>query len=210
MEKTVYLLNTKIPRHIYDSYIKFILPTHDNFRACGNDMVEGIYAWTDKKKYLNDFFELRPRDLYGIITIVFDDKEEFHKFSVDNKECRLDYHDFDSGSDDGKSIGILTTFNEFIQVTENGSEYLEEFGINHLDLVDYEIFNGKIIDALDELNYTYEFDSQYGDESRLDNASFQSSYNLSSMGSRLQFNIRNEVNVLLHLYRFFFSEKRED
>lgn len=200
--KKVYLINALIPRDVYDKKIKYILPRGSDFRSKGEYMY-GIYAWCSNKKIKDEFLKSRRNDIYNVVEIEFDDKEEFKKFKVEQKESYLDYRKFETEIRD-ESIEVLTTFNEFIQVTEYGEENLNEFSYSNIDLVDYLIFTDDIINSLDTIGYTSEFDKNCLDFDRFDNAGYNASFNLTSLGRQLKFDVQNELSILLNLFRFFF------
>lgn len=204
--KTVYLINAMIPREIYDTGIKYLLPSNSDFRVNGNT-VSGIYAWTDSKKFLEDFLEARDSSVYKVVPIKFDDKDEFKTFKFNNKDAMLMYKSFNSECELGKSnkIDILVTFNEYIQSTDYGSENMFEFGFSGINLTNYHIFKEKLIESLDILNYTVEYDKHNDDDSIRESNDYNMSFGITSLGHRIKFDVNNEVNVLLHLFRYFFS-----
>jgi hypothetical protein len=209
--KTVYLINAMIPRDLYDKGLKFLLHSKSDFRLNSNVMT-GIYAWTTSKKYLDDFLTVRDKSIYKVIPIEFDDKEEFKSFKNDNKESMLSYQTFNSSfyTEKTKEVEILVTFNEYIQSTEYGEENMYEFGCFNMNLINYNIFKDKLIDDLDILNYTYEYDKRNENEEK-ELVDYNRSFGLTSRGSLIRFDSDNEVNILLHLFKFFFSgvEERE-
>lgn len=206
--KKAYLIQAFIPSTIYDDRLKFLFSKAHDFRAEGDKMI-GIYAWTDKKEIVNEFIDGRTQDIYKVMKVDFCDKEEYEEFQRDYKELKLNYYKYKlsppfSRDSNASELEIVSTFNEYIQTTEYGQENMYEFGLADIPDINYRIFKPDIIDALDVINYTSEYDKNSGNEEDADNLDFQLSYGCSSLGHSLKFDVSNEVNVLLHLYKFMF------
>ena len=81
---------------------------------------------------------------------------------------------------------------------------MTEFGPSIYATVDYEIFNDSIINALDIIGYTSEYDINHSnDDERIERANFQESFNLTPLGNK-RIDIHTEANMLLYLYRVMF------
>ena len=75
----------------------------------------------------------------------------------------------------------------------------------------YRLFKDDIIHALDMIGYTSAYDLCYGNMEEVDNASFNMSYNIGSMGSTIACK-PSELELLVYLfyYTFYGNSMRKD
>lgn len=226
--KKIYLIYVSIPRSVFDDGVKFILSNQQEFTYDDTKGMYGLYAWSNKKDIIEEFFEGRVNKIYDLKTIEFDDKDEYKKFKSDKSQLRLDYRDYliDKSIVDGMVssrihgdipskeltaddiVKIVTTQNEHYQTTEEGDENLYEFGPKPSDFFDYMIFNDKIIKALDWLNYSSKYDDLYSDKDRREWSNYNKSFNMSLSGNYIMDKFNNEINILLYLFHYFFYGKK--
>lgn len=210
----VYFIYANIPREVYDKTLKFLLSHQYDFRAKGN-MMRGLYAITNKKKYVKEFFNIRSgREMYTLVEKEMS-KEDWNTLSEDRfhdlllKESRFisDGRDF---------IDMVVTFNEEVTTKEDGSAYISEFGPRQFVDIDYMIFSKALINALDVLGYTTYFDTSSSsfDPERKEAARYNLDFGQTSLGREMPgfTTADNEINILLYLYRAMFLgiEKKEE
>ena len=200
----VYFIYASIPREAYEKTLKYLLSHQYDFRAKGNEM-RGLYAVTNNKKLMKEFFDLRGgNEMYTCVKKEMDKGEwkELSHFRFSDLLLRHSKYK----SSDGEEVDLVVTVNEETTTKVDGEAYLSEFGPRQYAKIDYMIFSDSIIKALDCLGYTLYFDtSVHGsyDDERSSHADYNKSYNMTPYGRVLP-DFGNEMNLLLFLYRVMF------
>ena len=199
----VFFIYANIPREAYDKTLKFLLSHQYDFRS-KDGMMRGLYAITNNKKYMKEFFDLRGgNEIYTVVKKEVD-KEEWKEIITD-RYSDLILKKSKYQSDDESHIELIVTSNEETTTKYDGEAYLSEFGPRQYADVDYMLFNNTIINALDFLGYTTFFDmsSHSLDPSRREAASYNMDFRQTVYGHDLP-DFTNDMNILLFLYRVMF------
>ena len=197
----VYFIYAEIPRYDYDERLKFLLSDQHDFRAKGNYM-RGLYAITNNKKFLKEFFNLRGgNEMY---TTIKRDLDEDDWDMIRNQYSDLILRKSHFGDRKNKKMELIVTKDEETTVQYDGRAYMIEFGPSIYANIDYRIFNDSIMNALDIIGYTSDYDINHSnDDERIENANFQESFLLTPLGHK-RIDINTETNMLLYLYRVMF------
>ena len=85
----IYKLYLRVKQEEYDSFFHLIIPNwyYYDFYEKDNRFI-GLYAWTDSKEILYQFFEFRKLKRFWIDKVKMS-KKEFETFRVDQKEFQL-------------------------------------------------------------------------------------------------------------------------
>lgn len=208
--KKIYFIYAAIPEKVFNT-VKYMLHNADTYRWKSGKMF-GLYAWTTSKAIATEFFEIRNKNVYTLIKKDIDEDEYKHikdQFNVLKLDHRRYY--FTHEREKENSIEIVSTKNEFVCTTMDAEEYLFEFGPPINESIPYQIFNDKVMYALDLLGYTKNYDLKYADETQVDFTNNQLSYGLTVLGTTDKIRYDNEMNILLFLFRYFFyGDKQED
>lgn len=202
---TVYFIYANVPREVYDKTLKFLLSRQHDFRSKGN-MMRGLYAITNKKKLVKEFFEFRDnKEIYTLVEKEMDksdwqmiSKDRYHDLVL-KKSCFID-------EDSGEYVDLVVTHNEAISSQFDGEAYLSEFGPCQYATIDYMIFSKSVIAALDTLGYTTFFDisTRSIDPDRKNAAEYNLQFHQTSLGRKMINFSANQANTLLYLYREMF------
>lgn len=206
--KRVYFIYVAIPENIFNT-VKYMLGTTDKYRW-KHDKMFGLYAWSSSKSIVKEFFEVRDKDIYTLVKKDVDDEELNHlknDFNLLKLDRRIYYLDGDMKLD--KSVEIVSTKNEFVCATIEAQEYLWEFGPPIMEEVHYNIFNDKILKALDTIGYTKNYELIYGVDGDRDTAEYNLSFGLTPLGNRDKFVYDNQMGILLYLFKYFFYGERK-
>ena len=216
----IYLVYAKIPHYLKNYAFDFI----DNFTSYvkdGNGNYVGLYAWTTKKKYFKAFKETRSKDffVYKEKNIPSGDIEYFrkelsslelikHSFAIVIGGKGIEYKDKKSG----KGIKMILVYDEYdkIVTSHDGNVPLSWYNMTTVASEDYYPLNDTIIDALDIIGYTSEYDMLYGGDddafldeeidSRRDTVYNQLSYQLTVDDNSYINLMANEFNTFMFLY----------
>lgn len=203
--KHVYFIYAAIPRAVFDGHIKYLLSNIDRYRYKHEKMF-GLYAWTTKKKFVLEFYELRNKQLYTLIEKDFSDEEFKEMKSIyGNMELKLNTFERLTKSNKNKSIDILTTVDEYRASVEEKMENLYEFGpeVNPLPPT---MFKTKVRNALERIGYIHRYIELFGSDDEKDFMEYNKSFGLSSYGmnTELHMNDADQVGTLLYLFGFMF------
>lgn len=145
----IYKIYIILPKEIYNTLVPSFPELNEHQFVCS-----GLYAWTDSKKALKEFFKLRNRKYFKVkkeyVTDDFLDNIKKENEVIQKK--RLLYLNYGIGQIN-KEISILSTIEE--------SELSEEFALNIfyvLDMCNYMLFKESYIVALDLISYTSQYD----------------------------------------------------
>lgn len=204
----LYLIYIKVPEKEFNRRFKFIISNAHSYNYKHHTKIlKGLYAFTDDEDKLNKFLKQRSKYIFKVKEKEFKSEMELRKFTWDNDELRLIYKNFDDLDDGGGNVSVLTK-NEVSQVIDNLYENMFEFVVKEgVFSFDYEIFNDKIIDALDILGYTYIYDKFIcSDEDRIDEMGFNESYSLTRFGRKFSsiVNFKSEFDFFKYLFRYTF------
>ena len=210
----IYFIYASIPQRIFDNRLKFLIPMKSTFVHKNGNMV-GIYAWTNKKKLLKEFLEVRENSIYTVMKEEIDD-DDFNNFRRENIEMMLERKEFfitglnrTVGFSTGngvklKCIECIVTRFEYVNATEDGNACIHEYLIQNL-CVDWTFFNEDIVYALDVLGYTTIFDNFLtSSDTRRDACNYSSSFELTPNGYPITLNIMCELFVLLYTFSYMF------
>lgn len=202
----LYLIYASIDAYIYDSEIKFLLPNQSVFQREEMKM-KGLYAWTTKKKLLNEFREARDESNIYMYLKKEIDTEEFKIFKSDYNMLELKSYGYFKGYDEkheSEYINIVSTKNEFIVITEEGVTYIQEdLDEMLLNLDIYRCFNDKMMKAITLLGLKYQCDNMYGDEELVDYINYQMSFDVSDSIIKPK-DWKNEFSMLIYLFQYMF------
>lgn len=208
--KKVYFIYVSIPERIFNK-VKYMLGNTEGYRW-KRDKMFGLYAWTTNKAIASEFFEVRNKDIYTLVKKEIDEdelkhiKDMYYTLKLDH---RIYYLDKSESID--KSVEIVSTKNEYVCVTEEAEEYMWEFGPQISENVPYEIFNDKVLNALDTVGYCKGYDLRFAKDEQMESTSYNLSFGLTPLGNRDSFRYDNKMNVLIYLFNYFFyGDKHED
>lgn len=207
----IYTIFAKVNLDDYNRIYKYLFPNkmYSNCTFSNNEWY-GLYAWTTKKSLLDEFLEIRGgSNIYDVKSDKMElTDEDFKNWKLDYIEYKLGRykykHYYDNKTQD---VEIVTTKNEYTQVVENSSENFNELLrnlFNDAPLIDYKVFNDDIIKALDCLDYTSFFISNYGTDDECDNLSWSESFSMTILGKPKIPYTFDEVNLLTKLYSYMF------
>lgn len=209
---TVYFIYAKIPSKIYDERIKFIISNVYDYRF-RNGYMYGLYAWTKKKKIYKEFIELRNNgNIYTVIKKDDIDDDQFKEikdtyFQLELKSYRY-FHKTESSEDEDNSsrfMEVVSTKNEYNICTNEFSEYINEFGPKVKDgYPDYLMFSPDVIEALDIIGYTTDYDITQTTGARKEKAIENFQEGKTVLGRDLFVTGENELTNLLFLFYFMF------
>lgn len=203
----LYFIYVSIPRNIYEAKIKYLLSKQYDFRA-KHDVMYGMYAISNDKTMVEDFFAVRGYGQYNLIERKCD-KELYRELKDAKSDMFLKRVVYEDG--EGKPMEIIVTKNEKTIIEYDADQYLAEFGPAARAVIDYYTFNKKFIKALDILGYTTAYDIFHsGDPKRIDVASFQSSYGRSPVGNKLDNDRYTNISKLVYLFDYLFMGEKED
>lgn len=205
----IYLIYASIDTSVYDYEIKFITPNKPVFQKEGNKM-KGLYAWTTKKKLLEEFVE--ARNGAGIYMYLKKEvsKEEYFEFKSDYNLLELKSYGYFIGYNDKHEkeyVNVVSTKNEFITITEDGIEYVqEEITDIVVGLSPYPCFNEKIMKACSLVGLLTQCQLFYGNDDDVDYISYQESFGLSVGSAIIHANdFGNELCLLIFLFQYMFE-----
>jgi len=221
--KIVYLIYVTLPSSIYDSRIKYLMDSRYNTFRYKNDYVTGLYAWTNKKDMLKKFISTRA-DIFNITKEEMSDKN-YKGYKKDYSDLRLEERRFftdisfretyskyiDDNPKPNEYMDVVTTKFEFRASTIELSENMMSFGPASFLSYDYKIFNEKIINALDVLQYNSLYDTYIPTNPESDEmlerktiCDYNESFNITSLGNdRFTFD-SDEYTALLYLFGYLF------
>lgn len=202
----LYLIYASIDADVYDSEIKFLLPNQSIFQR-ENRVMKGLYAWTTKKKLLDEFIEARDDSHIYIYLKKEIDKEEFKVFKSDYNLLELKAYGYFKGyteKNENEYINVVTTKNEFIVITEEGNNYIQE-DIDEIliDLDVYCCFNDKLFQAITILGIKYQCDMICGDDDLVDYITYNMSFDIVDTVIKPK-DYKNEFSMLLYLFQYMF------
>ena len=197
----VYFIYAEIPRRDYENTLKYLLSDQHDFRSKG-DCMRGLYAITNNKKFLKGFFNIRGgNEMYTTVKRDLED-DDWDMIRDQYSDLVLRKSHFEERIEE--KMKRIVTKNEETTVHYDGRAYMTEFGPSMYANVDYELFNDSIINALDIIGYTADYDVNHSnDDERVERAFFQESYALTPLGNK-RIDINTETNMLLYLYRVMF------
>lgn len=204
--KKIYLIYVTIPEKVYNNRIKFLVSGEYNFRY-KNGKVYGLYAFTNKKKIVNEFFETRNGDIYNLVEKELDEHDyELLRTSYITLELKLRDYVFEDENGNEKSIEVVSTKDEFVNSTIDARENLYEFGPKAHD-IPVDVFKDKLLESLSAIGYVSDYYTRYGTDDERDFESYQMSFGMSTYGKMIHFTETNTFNVLLYLFSYMFYGK---
>lgn len=205
--KKIYIIYATIPENIYNRQLKYTLPSTNKDYQWKNGKMYGLYAWTDSKKILNEFFEIRNSGIYTVSKKSCLSDEEYKIFKDNYSMLKLSLNRFyyTSEMNDDECIDIVTTKNEYVISTEYGIETLNEFAFKPSEEISYLLFNKEIIKALDTVGYVDAYNDLYGTDDQAGFTSYQNSFGLTTFGYKKSLpKIENQMNILLFIFGYMF------
>lgn len=192
----IYCIYAAVPKKVFIDSVSGVIPnTKDWSYDDETEKYTGLYAWTKKKSLFNDFMNIRSGCKYYIPLKKDFSKDEYMKFKEVYSEYKLGYYEYDRGDTANISSTIFpSTLFEFL-LTDSTEGYSEMY-YNYMPeiMVDYHPFNQTLIDALDAISYTTEYDLMIGgdpecftdDETtqRSEYAEYNKSYGFTVFGRR--------------------------
>lgn len=208
--KTVYFIYAGIEEKAFN-HLKYMINNVHSY-SYSNEKYYGLYAWTLYKSDVEEFLDVREKSIYTVVKKKFEFNDDFKAFKRENIELQLSHYEYVNNADNNNksTIEILSTKNEYVTVTIDGSEYIDEFSPSVDRFADYHYFNTKLIEALDKIGYTTEYNIVYGSDEEIDSTSYNCSFGLTTYGSKLIDFSKYEVNLLLYLYYYMFYGKIKD
>lgn len=202
--KEIYYIYAYIPSNIFDNTIKFFLSHPQEFRFKKESMF-GLYAWTAKKKFVKEFFEIRSKKPYIMINETVDESQIVEmKMRYSSLELkRYKYKHIDENGEE-REVGILSTKDEYVCSVMDAEENIYEFGPSAYRDIPATMFKSKIFDALDILGYVSSYALKYGNEEERDWANYNEGFNLTPDGRHVRLKVEDNVNVLLYLFHYLF------
>ena len=199
--KSVYLIYVSIPEKVFNN-VKYLIGETAKEYKWKNNCMYGLYAWTDKGKYLDEFVGVRYTQIYTIIKkeMEYDDFKRLKKLYKDTK---LSLYNFNIS--DSNQIQVVCTSNEYNVSVNEYDMFIDEFALPISEEADFSIFNKKVLDALDKLGYidNYIRKYMYEDESLISEIDNNQSYGLTYRGNKHLVNFSNELGKFVVLFRFF-------
>ena len=203
--KKLYFIYVRIPENIYNNKIKYLIPNVYDYRWKHGYMY-GLYAWTTKKKYVKEFFEVRDKSAYTLIEKEIEDDDDVKQVNSIHPSLKLVLKKFETIEDGNKKkVEILCTKNEYVVSVIDGDEYLYDFGPEIYEDIDYRLFNDKIIKALDTLMYVNKYDSLFGSVDENSFNEYNAGFNLTKYGDYIKLRDVDQISALLYLFKFFFQ-----
>lgn len=207
--KKVYFIYVIIPENIYNKTIKYIISNSHDYRWKHGKMF-GLYAWTTKKKVVKEFFEIRDKRIYTLVEKeitgeYYDELKSTHS----SLELKLRSYDHFNDKQELEKIDVVSTKNEWVCATIDNMEYIDDFGPAVYGDLPVDLFNDKLINALDVIGYVSKYYIEYGTESEADMSSYNLSFGISERGNVFRPKCEDTLNVLLYLfgYLFYASDK---
>lgn len=208
--KTVYCIYLKMDVNIYNEKLKFLISNPEDFNWKNGSMI-GLYAWTTKKSYFKEFFELRAKEHFVHVEyeVTDEESERFFKYLKDKKEDQqlqlYLYNTYKKEKKEYEKVAVLSTLNEYTSSVSERSEYMNSFSLIEKEPnFDYMIFKNSIISALDLLLYTREYDINFGAFTRRTKAQLAEDNGTSIYGREIRRAYPDELSVLLFLYKELF------
>ena len=215
----IYLVYAKIPKYL-NGWAEDTIDDFVHYSRDEDDNSVGLYAWTIKKKYFNQFKKTRSNDffVYSEKDIPEDAIEWFRK---EVKTRELTKHSFalvvggyvtEYKDKSGKGVKMILVSDELDKLYLGHDGYIPEayYEMSSRASEDYYPLNNTIIDALDMIGYTTDYDINFGGDdevfddeecySRRERASYNMSYQLAVEGSRYINLMANEFNAFMMLY----------
>lgn len=163
--KTIYLIyivvNDDLLFNLLSSFVNIKLYDYND----DSNTFKGLYAWTTDKDIYEEFMLFRKGcNLYRPIKKTID-KDEYKQFKSQYKSLKLKRYKYCRGDYIPKpDERVVSTFDEHSFIYEDCCDFalMVDKGLFPDLIVDYTIMNDEIIDALDTLSYTTEYDSYYG------------------------------------------------
>lgn len=208
--KKVYLLYLIIPKIEFENRIYTLVENKYNYTDLNDENVIGLYAFTTKKSYLKEFFEVRNKERYYVKKLEME-PEEFSEWRVEHITAELSHYELNV---DGKNkVDVLCTKFEYTFINDYSSEIVMDtlmlYPVN-----DYMLFKDEYQIALDSIGYTTFYDTLIGGDShfyteeeieeRIAYADYNLSYGMTVFGQKFPINLTNQFNLLISLFRFSF------
>ena len=178
----IYKIYLSVPEIIYNKRLKWLVnkETFEGYHfKKEKNLVCGLYAWSTKKKDVEEFKSTRYMEAFKI-NKSYIDKCAFKDFKKKYESLELEkryyfyasfknpnsysYNEYDTSEDTDpyatkEEIGntVMTTKQEWVESTSHLRENMNEFYTSNIG-VDYKIFKKDIQEALDVLGYTTMFD----------------------------------------------------
>ena len=207
--KNLYIIYLSIDEYEFNQKIKFLLPINNSFRYKHGKMY-GMYAWTTKKKIVDEFMGTRKSGIFVVVTksLEYDDGI-LSQFEFNYPEYKLSWHKYKENRNDENSEckEIVTTKNEDVIIINEGLAYLVDLLSNDMARLEPNKFKPSIANALDVLGYWNMMFINNGDSNTIDYVSNRLSYGISALGNRTYISEESFVNeylLLLYLYSALF------
>lgn len=198
----IYKLYLRVKQEEYDSFFHLIIPNwyYYDFYEKDNRFI-GLYAWTDSKEILYQFFEFRKLKRFWIDKVKMS-KKEFETFRVEQKEFQLVEEEIYDET-------FILPIHERETICNTGSEMLAEY-IQRYGY-DYEFFQEKFIESLDSMGYTTYFDLYVGGDpdfvtleciqERMETSDYNLSFGLTTNGNVLYRLDEDPIGLFLLFYK---------
>lgn len=211
----IYKVYVSIPSEKVKFELKSLLPDEGSYLEydSASDRFYGLYGWTNDENIMSEFKDQRKDCKYYryIQTKISSDEYEIYKNQY--KLWRIKLHKLRVDIDGIKSVRVPTTLFEKSISEDDDSIYPFLLDSGKYFIVDYFPFNDEIIDALDILNYTTEYDAYIGGDpqafdehecdERIELALYNMGYGL-TVNNNKYFNIfHNKLNIFMLIYKDF-------
>ncbi len=223
--RDIYLIYIVLPNKVFDSRIKYLMDSKYNTFRHKDGIVTGLYAWSNKKSIVKKFIDTRT-DIFDVKKKEISDKV-YKKYKKDYSDLKLEERRFYSDTalresyhkyiDDKNPVSdndfadVVTTKFEFVASTIEMKENMMAFGPAAFLSFDYKLFNERIIEALDILQYNLLYDiyvptNPESDEmfERKDVADYNASFSRTNRGNEIFSFDNDEYITLLYLFSYTF------
>ena len=165
----VYLIYASIPRSIFEDIATLLPNTNIWVYDDETSIYHGLYAWTKDRELYKDFIKVRKGCKFYRSIEKSMDKYDYKIFKKEYSDLKLGYFKFSRGEiaeiihyKGEPSVIFPSTRWEYESV--DSEEGLCEIYYLFMpdEMADYYAFNNQIIDALDTLGYTTDYDISYG------------------------------------------------
>lgn len=222
--KDIYLIYVMLPSEVYNSRIKYLMDSRYTTFRYKDGFVTGLYAWSNSKSLVKKFLATRA-DIFTVKKKDMSDSS-YKKYKKEYSDLRLGerryytdvsfrvagrYMEDDDDKDSDEHVDVVTTKFEYVAATIEISENMMSFGPASYLNEDYKIFNQRIIEALDVLQYTVLYDTYVpttpeSDEmiERENVANYNAGFSLTPYSNRIFKFDEDEYVVLLYLFSYIF------
>jgi hypothetical protein len=220
--KKIYVIYASIPSLLFDNKIHDFIHDPMRYKLSDNKYI-GLYAWTTKKKLLDEFLNTRykARSMYTVLKKELDD-DDYIYFKKDNNQEKLScyklYHDIVE-EDENKNVHeklndetprIVCTKNEYETIYDLGEQYLFDYMCQIVNF-EYLVLNDQYKLLLDKIGYCDLFNrifdglTDYDDyddfyHDRHEMTEFNNGYGLSYYGNTAVDICKNRLMIFINIF----------